>query len=138
MKKHAALHIVLLIASGALLYYVHFIIPAIFVWTLATVLVLLAIFAPQTHRTVSELGVRLEKLVGSAIGTVLLTLTYYLIFWPGALWLRLTRKDVLTLKFPGSSDTNWVHRTGNDTRRELYPKQYSNPHGRVGPVDSSQ
>ena len=130
MTKYTIVQLVAMGAGAALLYYFGHTTAATIVGILAGVVVVLAYAAPGALHTLQELGRRLGAWVATMVGLVLLTLVYFAVFFPGALWLRLRGIDVLNRTFPSQGKSNWIDRIDYGTDNVLYEKPYTRPHGR--------
>jgi hypothetical protein len=95
---------------------------------LFSLVLLMALFAPSALKTFQELVKRAGVWVGTAIGVVLLTLVYFVIFVPSALCLRLLGIDFMSREFPGKGSSNWIERVDYGKDKLLYAKPYTRPH----------
>jgi len=129
MTKSTIVQLVLMGAAAALFYFLGHRTTASVLGILAGVVVALAIVAPAALHTLQELVRRLGGWIASTLGLVLLTVVYFLVFFPGALLLRLRRIDLLNRAFPSQGKSNWIERVGYGTDKLLYHKPYTRPHG---------
>jgi hypothetical protein len=130
MTKATIVQLIAMGAGAALLYFFGHRTAATILGSLAGVVVVLAVVAPGALHTLQELINRLVKWFATTLGLVLLTLVYFTVFCPGALWLRLRSIDVLNRSFPSGGQSNWIDRVGYGTEKLLYEKPYTRPHGR--------
>jgi hypothetical protein len=132
MTKSTIVQLVAMGAAAALFYFLGHRTAATVLCSLAAVVLVLAVVAPGALHTLQELIERLVGWFASTLGLVLLTVVYFTVFLPGALWLRLRRVDLLNRAFPGRGKSNWIERIDYGTDNLLYQKPYTRPHGRGG------
>jgi hypothetical protein len=85
---------------------------------------LLAAFAPRAFDWQARLWERPGKAGAFLISTIALTLAYFLLFTPGALLLRLLRKEPLKLRFPGPEATYWAEVDERGRSEAGYRRQF--------------
>jgi len=98
-------------------------IVAFVVWGLAAVILILGLAAPPVYRHVDRFGQLIGRAVGGLLTTVLLTPFYYLVFFPGALLLRLQGRDPLHRPPLEPGRTGWIPRRQAPTP-ESYARQF--------------
>jgi len=97
---------------------------AVFLAAFAAANALAAAFCPALFHRHAGLWQKVGKAGAVVIGTVALTLAYYLLFTPAALALKLLRVEALKLRFPGPRGSHWKevderHRGETDYRRQF-------------------
>jgi hypothetical protein len=130
MTKSTIVQLVAMGAAAAVFYFLGHRTAATVLGSLAGVVLVLAFAAPSALHTLQELIERLVGWIASMLGLVLLTLVYFTVFFPAALWLRLRRVDLLNRAFPSRGKSNWIERVDYGTDNLLYEKPYTRPHGR--------
>ena len=75
---------------------------------LATVMLPLALFAPRTLAKPERAWMIFGEKIGNVMTLVIMTLTYVVLVVPIGLFLRLTGKDLLSLKIDKSKKSYWV------------------------------
>lgn len=98
-------------------------IVAFVVWGLAAVILILGLAAPPAYRHIDRFGQFLGRAVGGLLTAVLLTPFYYLVFFPGALLLRLQGRDPLHRPPLEPGRTGWIPRRQGPTP-ESYAHQF--------------
>ena len=87
-------------------------------------LALFGLARPQLLRPVYRGWMMLAILIGAVMSRVLLTLLFYIALVPIGLWLRLSGKDLLDLKFKDGRPSEWKLRQDGGGRKEDIEKQY--------------
>jgi hypothetical protein len=128
MTKQTITQLTVMAAAAALLFIRGHRRAAFVLGGLAALVLLLSVVAPGALHTLQELVGRAGARLSSALGVVVLTVVYVLVFVPGALWLRLLGQDPLNRRFPGEAKSNWIDRSGYGQEKSLYTKPYSRPH----------
>lgn len=90
----------------------------------AILLALLALAAPPAYRAVTGLLDRFAHLVGMAVTWLLMTLMYYLFFFPVGLLLRLRGKLAVTRHPDRRLPTYWASTENKPWTAESYRKQF--------------
>ena len=81
---------------------------ALYVLAIASFFLLSGLFVPQILRPIEKVWMKLAMAIGAVMNRVILTLTYFLAITPLGLFLRLTGKDLLQIKFDESKESYWV------------------------------
>lgn len=90
-----------------------------FLWA-AVILGLVAITIPRASQAIDWFWGRLASVLGWINARILLTVVFFLVLTPIAMFSRLFRKDPLGLKRP--KDSNWVERRHSVSKEDLkYP-----------------
>jgi hypothetical protein len=90
----------------------------------ALALTLLALAAPPAYRKVAGLLDRFAHVVGMAVTWLLMTLLYYLLFFPVGLLLRAQRKLAVTKHPDRRLPSYWSSTEGKARTAESYRKQF--------------
>jgi hypothetical protein len=93
------------------------------VWGLAIVVLFLGLTMPTTYRIVHGFGQRLGHFVGRILGYLLLTPLYFLVFLPGAIILRLQKRDPMHRSPRDINHTCWIER-GEEPTADSYQRQF--------------
>jgi hypothetical protein len=99
-------------------------------WPQVVLLACAAVFFPVTIFCPRALGpgyrgwMRVAHGIGAVVTTIILTLVFYLVFTPVALFLRLIRKDHLERRFDPSASTYWHTRPQGERPAEDYLRQF--------------
>jgi hypothetical protein len=128
MTRHTIVQLLVMASAATTFFFLGHRTAAIVLSVLLAVTLVLALIAPSALATFQELLRRGGVRVATAVGVVLLTLVYFLVFVPGAIWLRLLRIDKLNRSFPGDRASNWINRVGYGADNGLYSKPYTRPH----------
>ena len=91
-------------------------------WTIATVFILIGLFAPKAFVSIERGMQRFGHWVGIGLTYGLLVPFYYLVFPVGHFFRWLGGKDTLHLKYPSSEPTFWMTRA--PLKPEHFKKQY--------------
>lgn len=79
------------------------------------ILSMVAIVAPDLLGQPNRLWASFSKKVHIIVSNITLFLIYFLLFTPGAMLLRLCRRQVLKLYFDPAASTYWVERRAGET-----------------------
>lgn len=90
----------------------------------AIVLSLIAVASPPVYRKISGLLDRFAHFVGMAVTWVLMTILYYLLFFPVGLLLRARGKLAITRHPDRRAATYWTSTEGKPWTAESYRKQF--------------
>jgi len=71
----------------------------------------MAIFNHGLLRKVEAMIIKIWQPIAEAITIILLTITFYLVFAPIGLILRLLKKDILNRRFDTTPQSYWIERT---------------------------
>lgn len=88
------------------------------------VLMLLALAAPAALRPLHFIWMPIAKGIAKALTWVLLTLTYYLVFTPFGVIMRLFGKDPLERKMDPKRSSYWIRRQDSSFDPDRMSKQY--------------
>ncbi|MFA7287482.1 MAG: SxtJ family membrane protein [Melioribacteraceae bacterium] len=121
-KAGYALGIVLL-AIGALLMYGNKPAYPYFIGVSA-VLLLLAFAAPRTLKYFYIAWMTIAAVLGFIMTRLILSLLFYIIITPIGIFLRLTGKDLLDMKWDKSKSSYWIRKSSGDYKPENTEKQY--------------
>jgi hypothetical protein len=123
-RRRGLLGLVIGLAAAAVIH--HFRPTAgLVVASIATLFFLIALAAPLTlYPKVMALLDRFAHLVGSAVTWVLMTVLYYLFFFPVGLLLKATHKLAVTTHFDRALQTYWSKADERQRAPEAYRKQF--------------
>ncbi len=114
--------IVLVLISGVI-YWKHQRISWLWIG-LGTALISLGYLFPQLLKPLQKIWMGLAVLIGAVMSRVVLSIVYFLVLTPIAVFTRMGGKVYLDLRFRDkSAETYWVDRTGK-IARETYEKQF--------------
>jgi len=85
--------------------------------------VLLAVLLPAAFRAHVAFWRRCGRAAAFVIGTVTLTVAYYVLFTPAALLVRALGKEPLKVRFPGSEGSYWTAPRERDAESD-YRRQF--------------
>ncbi len=88
------------------------------------VLALLALVAPAALGPLHRVWMPVAKGIARVLTWILLTIVFFLVFTPYAMFLRATRKDPLHRKMEPGSSTYWIRRSDGPFDPERTTKQY--------------
>ncbi|MXU64341.1 SxtJ family membrane protein [Oceanomicrobium pacificus] len=83
-------------------------------WTLAAIaalFALLALFAPAALKWPNRIWFRFGLILGAIIAPIIMALVFLVAFIPTGLLLRLTGKDLLSLRLEPEAESYWIERT---------------------------
>lgn len=80
------------------------------IWALAAVVLILGLAAPKAYRPIHRFGQFLGKAVGGLLTWLLLVPLFFLVFFPGAIVLKLTGRDPMSLRRKDDRYTCWIPR----------------------------
>lgn len=98
-------------------------IPALAVCALSAFVLISGLWLPRVFGAVESAGQRLAAAVSLGLTWGLLVPFYYVCFVPGALLLRMRRKDPMFRRYDSKSPSYWVHRPPVDST-EHFRRQY--------------
>ena len=87
-------------------------------------LVLFGLARPVLLRPLYRVWMIFAILMGWVMSRVLLTVLFYIAITPIGVWIRLSGKDLLDLKFKDGRGSYWKLRKGGDGKKEDCEKQY--------------
>ena len=96
---------------------------AIFLISVAAFLFISGLFIPWLFLAFEKFGKKFGQWFGSALTWLLLVPTFFIVFFPGHLFLWLTRQDPMKLKFPSNEETYWIPRPPVE-KIDQYTKQF--------------
>ena len=83
------------------------------------------LLVPVVLKPIHKVWMTLAIIMGWVMTRLILTVLFFLVLTPTALLLRLLGKDLLNLKFNrDSSESHWIPRCPDDTRKPDYTKQF--------------
>ena len=85
--------------------------PRFILLLVAAIFLLLAFLAPKLLKIPNKLWLKLGKLLGVVVAPIVMGLVYFVAVLPTGLWIRLTGKDLLSVKIDKSAKSYWVERT---------------------------
>jgi hypothetical protein len=86
---------------------------------LGVLVIALGLFAPRAYRPIHGFGQALGRFVGQVLVYVLLVPFFYLVFLPGALILRLQKRDPLHRHYREARWSYWIRRSTVDSRENI-------------------
>ncbi len=121
--KRALILSILVSIFATLLFYLDHILEAALIWTIAFLLFISSIILPKVHAKFECLAQRFGRIVAYTLTWILLTLTYYFIFWPCTLFFKRRKSNNFSHEFPGATESYWVSRT-RSTPIDQYKRQF--------------
>lgn len=83
---------------------------AIFLISVAAFLLISGLFIPWLFLTFEKISRKFGQWAGGALTWLLLTPTFFILFFPGRILLWILRKDPMRLRFPSNEETYWIPR----------------------------
>jgi hypothetical protein len=93
-------------------------------WILAAVFFLPGMLAPATLRPAYKLWMKFAAVLAWINTRVILSLTFYLVFTPVGLIMKLFGKDIIKEKWDPKATTYWIEREATPFDPSRYEKQY--------------
>lgn len=123
-SRRACTHSAVMLGVAAVLAFVFgHPIPALAVCALSAFVLISGLWLPRVFGAVESAGQRLAAAVSLGLTWGLLVPFYYVCFVPGALLLRMRRKDPMFRRYDSKSPSYWVHRPPVDST-EHFRRQY--------------
>jgi hypothetical protein len=105
---------VMILAATAVLFLLNHQLAARIIAGLGILVIVLGLLFPRAYRPVHAFGQGLGRAVGQLLVYLLLVPFFYLVFLPGALILRLQKRDPLHRRYRDPRWTYWIPRRGKD------------------------
>ena len=86
--------------------------------------IILGVFVPLLLKPVQKAWMTLAIAIGWIVSRVILVILFYIVITPIGLFLRITGKDLLDIKFKKDEESNWIYREVKISSQADYEKQY--------------
>ena len=84
----------------------------------------IGLFLPILILPVYKILSFIGKIIGHIVTALLLGVIFYCVFTPISVILRLTKKDILRLRFEKNKTSYWISRKNRTSKRENLERQY--------------
>jgi hypothetical protein len=124
LRRQAIIQALVMGAVGFVIYqWIGHAVFAKVIWGLAGLVLVLGLLIPAAYRPIHNFGQWLGKMIGLILTNVLLVPLYFLVFFPGALILKIQGRDPMHRKPRDSKYTFWIRRT-RESSVESYQRQF--------------
>lgn len=79
---------------------------------------------PKSVALLYKAWMALALVLGFVMSHIILALAYYIVLTPVGVFMRILRKDPLTLRFDPKADSYWVRREKTEWSKENYDKMF--------------
>jgi hypothetical protein len=96
----------------------------LFFWMAGVSLLVVGLIKPAVLKPIQKAWMTLATYMGFVSTHIILAITYYVVFTPVGLVMRVLGRDPLRLRHTGENESYWIRREQTEFRPEIYERMF--------------